>query len=97
MFSFVFFFFPYKPPNTVSCTNLQCIVTEDICAFQAEVNALSHFNAKWYNNQLDMELPRPFKIAHNASKSFTAPICKLVNKYADVFTKPSKYIAYDIK
>ena len=33
----------------------------------------------------------------DAGEAFTAPIHELVNNYADIFTKPGKPIAQDIK
>ena len=52
-----------------------------------EVNLLAHLNAKWHNNQLELEISQLPKIFNNASKFFTAPMHKLVNKYADDFIK----------
>ena len=44
-----------------------------------------------------MELSQPLKISNDSGKSLAAPICELVNKYVDIFTKPGKYIVQDIQ
>ena len=41
-----------------------------------------------------LQLP---KISNDTGEAFTAPMRELVNKYADVFTKPRKPVARDIK
>ena len=76
------------------CTNLQSTATEDTSELLAEVNPLAYFNATWYNNQLEMEIPQLTKIADDAGEAFTAPISELLNKYAGVFTKPGKTCLY---
>ena len=63
----------------------------------AEVNPLDHFNAQWYNNQLEKEIYPLLKVANDTGEAFIAPMYGLVNKYADVFTKPGKPVACDIK
>ena len=54
---------------------------------------MDHFNAQWHNNQLEIEIPQLPKIYSNAGEAFTAPMHKLVKKYADVFEKPGKPVA----
>ena len=76
---------------------MQCSSSEDTTELRAEVNPLAHFNAKWQNNQLELELPQLPKIADDAGIAFTEPMKELVNKYADVFSKPGKPVARDIK
>ena len=76
---------------------MQCTATEDTSELLAEVNPLAYFNATWYNNQLEMEIPQLSKIYDDAGEAFTAPLSELLNKYADVFTKPGKPVARDIK
>ena len=44
-----------------------------------------------------MEINQLPKIFYDASEALTAPIRGLVNQYADVFTKPGKLVAQDIK
>ena len=44
-----------------------------------------------------MEISQLSKITDDASEAFTAPMCELVNKYADVFMKLGKPVAQDIK
>ena len=44
-------------------------------------------------NQLCMEIPQLSKISDDTGEAFTAPMRELVNKYADVFTKPGKPVA----
>ena len=44
-----------------------------------------------------MEFPQLPKISNDSGKAFTAPMCELLKKYADVITKPSKPVALDIK
>ena len=44
-----------------------------------------------------MKIPQLPNISDDAGKAFTAPMRELVYKYADVFTKPCKSIARDIK
>ena len=83
--------------NTASCTNLQCTITKDTSELLAVVNPLAYFNAKWYNNQLDLEVPQISKISNDSSEAFTAPMHELVYKYADIFAKPGKPVAQDIK
>ena len=58
---------------------------------------MAHFNAKWNSNQLEMEIPHLQKIYDNAGEAVTAPMHELLNKYADVFTKPDKPVAREIK
>ena len=87
----------YRPSNTALCINLQYTVTEDTSELLAEVNPLAHFNAKWYTNQLKQEIPQLSKIHDDASEAFIASMHELVNKYADVFTKPGKPVIQDIK
>ena len=72
------------------CINLQCTATEDTSGLLAEVNPLAHFNAKWYNNQLELEIPQLSKIFYDAGEAFTAPMRELLSKYTDVFTEPCK-------
>ena len=85
----------YMPSNTASCTNLK--FTEDTSKSQAEVKPLAHFNAKWRNNQLKVELLQLTNIFYGAGEAFTAPIQQSVNKHDDVFTKPGKPVAQNIK
>ena len=40
-----------------------------------------------------MEILQLPMIADNAGEAFSAPMHELVNKYADVFTKPGKPVA----
>ena len=84
-------------PNKASSTNLQCTATEDTSELQAEINPLAHFNAQWYNDQLELQLPQLPRIADNADKAIFAPMHELNNKYTDVLAKPSKPVARDIK
>ena len=65
--------------------------------YLAEVNPLAHFNAKWHNNQRDMEILQLSKIVNNSIEAFISSMHELVNKYADVFVKPCKSFAQDIK
>ena len=58
---------------------------------------MSHFNAKWYNDQLELEIIQFPKIFDDAGKVFTAPMHALVNKYSDALTKLGKPITQDIK
>ena len=44
-----------------------------------------------------MEITKLPKISDDAGEAFTAPMPKLVNKYANVLTKPGKPVALDIK
>ena len=76
---------------------MQCTATEDSSELLAELNPLAYFNVKWHNNQLDLEIPQLPKIADDTSEAFKAPMHELVNNYANVFTKPSKPVAQDIK
>ena len=56
-----------------------------------------NFNAKWYNNYLKIEINLLHKISDDAGEAFTAPMRESFNKYADVFIKPGKPVARDIK
>ena len=58
---------------------------------------MAHFNAKCHNNQLELEITQLSKIFDASGVFFTVPMRNLVNKYADIFTTPSKPIAQDIK
>ena len=86
-----------QPSNTALCTNLQYIVTEETSELVTKVISLAHFKAKWYKNQLDLEITQLSKIFDNAGEAFADPMHELVNKYADASTKPGKPIARDIK
>ena len=66
----------YRPSNTASCTNLLCTVTEDTSKLLDEVNPLAHFNSKWHNNQLYLELPQFYKIFDDIGEALTAPMHK---------------------
>ena len=79
------------------CTSLHCTATKDTFELWAEVITLAHFNGRWQNNQLGLDITQISIISDNTGKAFTAPMRELVNKYADVFTKPGKPIARDIK
>ena len=59
----------------------------DTSELPAKVNPLGHFNAIWHNNQLDLEITQLPKIFYYTVEAFTAPMYKLVNKYADAFRK----------
>ena len=72
---------------------MQCTITEDTSELLAPVNPLDHFNAKWYNNPIYLEIPQLCKIADDADEAFTAPMRVLANKYAGVLTKPGKPVA----
>ena len=74
-----------------------CTVAGDTSGLLAKVNPRDHFNAEWYNKQLNLELPQLPKIAVDTGGAFTAPMRELIYKYADVFRKPGKPIAQDIK
>ena len=76
---------------------MQCTITEDTSELLAEVNFLAHFNAKWYNNQLKLEITQLLKIYNDSGEVLTGPIHELVNKYAGIFTKPGKLVAQGIK
>ena len=76
---------------------MQYTVPEDTFELLAELNPLANFNAKWYNYQLELEIPHFSRITDDTSEAFIAPMCELVNKYADVFTKPGKPVSGDIK
>ena len=52
------------------------------------VNLLAHFTAKWHNNQLELEINQVNKIYNDYAEAFKASMFELVNKCADVFTKP---------
>ena len=56
---------------------------------------MAHFNEKWYNKQLELEIPQ-LKISDDTLLAFIAPMRGLVNKYADIFTKPSKNLLHKI-
>ena len=58
---------------------------------------MAHFNSKWYKNQLELEKTQLSKVYDDYGEAFTAPMRELVNKYANVFTKPSKPVAREIK
>ena len=83
--------------NTALCTNLQCTVAEDTFELLAEVNPLDYLNVKWNNKQLDLEILQLPKIPDDAGEAFTAPMLELLNKYADVLTKPGKAVVRDNK
>ena len=68
---------------------MQCTVKEDTSILLAEVNPLAHFNAKWHNSQLNLELPQLPKITEDIGEALAAPMYQLVKTYADVITKPS--------
>ena len=76
---------------------MHCIITEDTSELLARVNPLVHFNAEWHKNQLVLGIYQLPKIVYNAGKAFTSPMHELINKYDDVFTKPEKPVAGDIK
>ena len=76
---------------------MQCTAIEDTYELQAKANFLAHFNIKWHNNQPDLETSELSKISANSGEAFTAPMRQLVIKYAAVFTKPGKPVAWDIK
>ena len=58
---------------------------------------MAHFNAKWYYGKLELEIAQINRISDDYSKVSTALMRELINKYADIFTKPSKPFSYDIK
>ena len=43
-----------------------------------------------------MNFPKLTCISDDASEAFIAPMCELLDKYADVFTKPGKPVTRDI-
>ena len=59
----------------------------------AEVNPMAHFNTKWHNNQLELEIPNLPKIYDNSGEVFTTPIYNLISKYDAILTNPGKPIA----
>ena len=85
--------FSCRPSYTASCTNLQCTVTEDTFELLTKVNPLDHFNKKWHNNQLKLELPQLPNIFGDAGEAFKAPMRELFNKYGNSFTKLGKLVA----
>ena len=78
-------------------TFVLCTATEETSELQAELNPLAHFNAKWYNNQLELDIPQLCKISDDSIEDFMAPMLELVSKYADIFIKPGKSVARNIK
>ena len=70
---------------------------DDTYELLAEVNSLAHSNAKWHNNQIELEITQLSKIGYDAGEAFIAPMHELVNKYDGVFTKLCKPVARDIK
>ena len=64
---------------------------------QAKVNPLVYFYAKEYNIQKKLQILQLPKISEDFGRAFTVPMLKLVNKYADVFKKPGKPVAQNIK
>ena len=63
---------------------MQCTAAEDTYKLLNEVNPLAHFNAKWYNNHVEMDITLLPKISNNAGEAFKAPMCDLLKKYPDV-------------
>ena len=44
-----------------------------------------------------MDISQLYKICNGAGEAFTAPMHEFVDKDADIFTKPGKPVALDIK
>ena len=80
--------------STATYTNTQCTFATNTFELLANVNP--HLSVIPQNNQLELWLPAQLQIIANIEKAFQIAICEFTNKYADVFPKPSKPIAYDI-
>ena len=65
---------------------------EDTSELLVEISRLVHFNAAWHNSQLELQIFQLAKIANDSGEAFTGPMRELLNKYADVLTKPGKSI-----
>ena len=76
----------------MQCAHIE--VEPEVCS---DFNPLANFGACMHNNELTVTMPTQPAISEDAGEVFSVAMQNLIAKYKEVFSKPGKPMARDIK